>query len=303
MRSGGAQPGASARPTEAASRRHARGVTSFVCMPSHLRSLAPRLVPQEPQATGAPPQHRALATSVGMAGASQVSGAESGDDDGDDADTLELVKRYANCPQTGISLESLREFGVQVEDPALRTATLLTAASFLAHELPIRLAHRIVELAELPYGLSDTKGVRKVREWYIQSLRELVAQKAPATLEDDARFTACVERIYERHSPTLVSMASGVQELRRKLISGQGTVATAGVGADAGMGKREGATEQELPELLEQTLRPYLDRFYSSRIGIRTLIEQHCALHHPKPGWVGVIKTECSPHKIALEAM
>ena len=47
--------------------------------------------------------------------------------------------------------------------------TLLRASQFLAEELPVRLAHRVKELDELPHGLSDMPSITKVKEWYAQS--------------------------------------------------------------------------------------------------------------------------------------
>lgn len=36
-------------------------------------------------------------------------------------------------------------------------------------ELPVRLAHRVKELDELPYNLSEMPSIRKVKNWYAQS--------------------------------------------------------------------------------------------------------------------------------------
>jgi pyruvate dehydrogenase kinase 2/3/4 len=38
-----------------------------------------------------------------------------------------------------------------------------------AEELPIRLAHRVKDLDELPLGLHDMPSIRKVKNWYAQS--------------------------------------------------------------------------------------------------------------------------------------
>lgn len=39
----------------------------------------------------------------------------------------------------------------------------------LTEELPIRLAHRIKELDQLPHNLSDMPSIQKVKNWYGQS--------------------------------------------------------------------------------------------------------------------------------------
>lgn len=47
--------------------------------------------------------------------------------------------------------------------------TLFRASQFLSEELPIRLAHRVQELAELPDGLSEMPSIQRVRDWYSNS--------------------------------------------------------------------------------------------------------------------------------------
>lgn len=46
---------------------------------------------------------------------------------------------------------------------------MFRASQFLAEELPIRLAHRVQELNELPDGLSDMPSIQRVQDWYAQS--------------------------------------------------------------------------------------------------------------------------------------
>ena len=47
--------------------------------------------------------------------------------------------------------------------------TLFRASQFLSEELPIRLAHRVQELGELPDGLNEMPSINRVRDWYAQS--------------------------------------------------------------------------------------------------------------------------------------
>ncbi len=51
----------------------------------------------------------------------------------------------------------------------LRSGTLFRASQFLSEELPIRLAHRVQELADLPDGLNEMPSIKKVQDWYAQS--------------------------------------------------------------------------------------------------------------------------------------
>lgn len=51
----------------------------------------------------------------------------------------------------------------------LPLGTLFRASQFLSEELPIRLAHRVQDLGELPDGLSEMPSIKKVQDWYAQS--------------------------------------------------------------------------------------------------------------------------------------
>lgn len=153
---------------------------------------------------------------------------------------------------------------------------------FLPPQLPIRLAHRITELEALPYGLSDTAGVKRCRDWYVQSFSELVTCPVPRTNESEEHFAQLLATIYERHANTLINMSAGLAEVHKAMAGPDGQV----------------------PIVVEDTISPFLDSFYSSRIGIRTLIQQHLAMRQkPEEGWAGVIKTDMSPEDVALKAM
>ena len=39
----------------------------------------------------------------------------------------------------------------------------------VSEELPVRLAHRVKELDQLPHNLSDMPSINKVKNWYAQS--------------------------------------------------------------------------------------------------------------------------------------
>lgn len=64
----------------------------------------------------------------------------------------------------GVSLRQMVQFG---EKPS--TGTLFRASQFLSEELPIRLAHRVQELNDLPDGLNEMPSICRVRDWYAQS--------------------------------------------------------------------------------------------------------------------------------------
>ena len=148
-------------------------------------------------------------------------------------------------------------------------------------ELPVRLAHRVAELENLPRGLSLKPQVRKVRDWYVESFRELRAIPELVSAQDEREFNDLLSKIKMRHNNVVPLMAMGVASLKEDL------------------------RHQQIHELPDIHL--FLDRFYMSRIGIRMLIGQHVALHdkaqqdsHVR---VGLIDTQVSPVKLAQEAI
>ena len=79
---------------------------------------------------------------------------------------LERLSEYSRQPQRGVTLQQLMSVG---EKPS--SVALLASAQFLAQQLPIRLARRVMELDSLPYGLSHTAAVQCVKGWYKTSFK------------------------------------------------------------------------------------------------------------------------------------
>ncbi|KAJ7217651.1 mitochondrial branched-chain alpha-ketoacid dehydrogenase kinase-domain-containing protein [Mycena haematopus] len=224
------------------------------------------------------------------------------------------IHHFASFPQTGVSLQQMVLFG---QNPS--QGTLLKASQFLAEELPVRLAHRVKELDELPHNLSAMPSINKVKNWYAQSFEELISFP-PITLPPDIR-QALMMRSDETALPESIPNPSM-----------QGIGFTPGNGANGTgfnklklrvpMERRYYANTQDVefpPEVQHYNRRftktletiksrhdptvttvaqgvlewkksqrtstigldiqAWLDRFYLSRIGIRFLIGQHIALN------------------------
>lgn len=73
------------------------------------------------------------------------------------SDVFDDIYRCSFKRQTGVSLKYMMDFG---SIPTKRN--LLLSAQFLHKELPIRLAHRVTELENLPLGLSHKPPILKV---------------------------------------------------------------------------------------------------------------------------------------------
>lgn len=103
---------------------------------------------------------------------------------------MDTIKHYSSFPATGVSLRQMVQFGERpstggemskgnVSEARLTdaTGTLFRASQFLSEELPIRLAHRVQELGDLPDGLNDMPSIKKVQEWYAQSFEVCLEKK------------------------------------------------------------------------------------------------------------------------------
>ncbi|KAF8017684.1 hypothetical protein BT93_H2777 [Corymbia citriodora subsp. variegata] len=187
---------------------------------------------------------------------------------------IDEVHRWGCLKQTGVSLKYMMEFGSR---PSERN--LLISAQFLHKELPIRIARRAIELENLPYGLSEKPAVLKVRDWYLDSFRDVRAFPEIKDTVDERDFTQMIKAVKVRHNNVVPMMALGVQQLKKDM--------------------KQKVVCEDLDEIHQ-----FLDRFYMSRIGIRMLIGQHVELHNPNPPphCVGYIHTRMSPVEVARNA-
>ncbi|KAL8481182.1 hypothetical protein ACS0TY_027099 [Phlomoides rotata] len=187
---------------------------------------------------------------------------------------IEEVQKWGSLKQTGVSLRYMMEFGSR---PTPRN--LLISAQFLHKELPIRIARRALELESLPHGLSFKPAILKVRDWYLDSFRDLRSFPSIKDNIDELDFTQMIKLIKVRHNNVVPMMALGVQQWKKDL--------------------NPKLVYEDLDEIHQ-----FLDRFYLSRIGIRMLIGQHVALHDPDPppDCVGYIHTKMSPVEVARSA-
>jgi pyruvate dehydrogenase kinase 2/3/4 len=117
-------------------------------------------------------------------------------------------------------------------------------ACFLHRELPVRLAHRAVELEETPVFKSSSS-IRTVCNGYKRSFAEITSCPAPFDKDKEAQFARILEDIYERHATTLITMARGAHEIKTQM-------------------EKDTADFADFVDVQRR-----LDEFYLSRIGIR----------------------------------
>ncbi|KAG0652934.1 Pyruvate dehydrogenase (acetyl-transferring) kinase [Hyphodiscus hymeniophilus] len=116
---------------------------------------------------------------------------------------MDTIKHYSSFPATGVSLRQMVQFG---ERPS--TGTLFKASQFLSEELPIRLAHRVQELGDLPDGLNDMPSIKKVQDWYAQSFEEITTLPKPLLSKDVRDQLMKPAKLNGKHSKILAEVTN-----------------------------------------------------------------------------------------------
>lgn len=196
-------------------------------------------------------------------------------------DVASLIHKHASRSQTGASLQTLMKTGrgeylhkTFENEPAApadaKVATdkiLMQVAGFLRHELPIRLAHRILDLERVPL-MKEMESVQQVKDLYVMSFLELLSvEKQISTMQQEEAFAQILESIYERHASVLVQMARGAFELRAAIRTGTVSLDEHHhykYHKNTNGRKRVGGPVEF--DVMEDT-HAFLDRFYISRIG------------------------------------
>ncbi|EKX54886.1 hypothetical protein GUITHDRAFT_63012 [Guillardia theta CCMP2712] len=183
---------------------------------------------------------------------------------------------YAKKKEFKLNLSELIKFGRDADKN-----TLLMSAVFLQKELPIRLGKRIQELQSLPVPMYSTKAVTELAMLYEESFFRILNHEVPRHSRAEESFSAMLIDIKEKHRMVQANIADGFLEMNR-----------AGV-------PKWAVESDEIQQLL--------NRFYTGRIGIRLLIDQHLSLridarNRPKR-FVGCVQTECNIKEVILDAV
>uniref|UniRef100_A0A4W4H5B4 Protein-serine/threonine kinase n=1 Tax=Electrophorus electricus TaxID=8005 RepID=A0A4W4H5B4_ELEEL len=149
-------------------------------------------------------------------------------------------------------------------------------------ELPVRLANIMKEIDFLPDKLISTPSVQLLHSWYAQSLIEIVdfLEKDPDDKKVLRNFTETLINVRNRHNNVVPTMAQGVLEYKEAF------------GVDP---------------VTNQNVQYFLDRFYTSRISTRMLMNQHTLIFsgstnpaHPKH--IGSIDPNCDVVEVVKDA-
>uniref|UniRef100_A0AAY4E8P3 Protein-serine/threonine kinase n=1 Tax=Denticeps clupeoides TaxID=299321 RepID=A0AAY4E8P3_9TELE len=185
------------------------------------------------------------------------------------------VEYYSRFSPSPMSIKQFLDFGRE-------NACEKTSYVFLRKELAVRLANTMREINLLPDNLLGQPSVKLVQTWYSQSFEELLdyeprSPEDPRTLND---FLESLTKIRNRHNDVVPTMAQGVIEYKDKF------------GFDP---------------FVSSNVQYFLDRFYTSRISYRMLINQHTLLFgdatnpsHPKH--IGSIDPACNVAEVVTDA-
>lgn len=119
-----------------------------------------------------------------------------------------LAKKSQTTP---VTLAVLKNWNLKGDE------MLLFGATWLQQELKIRLAKQIYDMDRMPSGLNLMPSMRKVRYWYVLSFEEIVASHKIQSETGYFEFAKLVEKIYERHAPTMITVARGIFEFRDEM--------------------------------------------------------------------------------------
>ncbi|KAL8761387.1 MAG: hypothetical protein Q9184_002482 [Pyrenodesmia sp. 2 TL-2023] len=192
------------------------------------------------------------------------------------------VARLAAQPLHALTLADLVRHG----RPPLSTEALFSSANFTLSLLPIRLAHRIQSLRNLPFIVVSNPHIAQIYNNYVHSLSTLLPyqERRIASLEDEIQFTEVMADLVQTHSNTIPILARGFRECRKYI------------------------SPRDVTRFLDEHLR--------ARIGTRLIAEQHIALHlsskphnggaatpqeHDQPNYIGVIDTALRPADIVRQ--
>ncbi|KAK6211837.1 hypothetical protein LQW54_005697 [Pestalotiopsis sp. IQ-011] len=187
------------------------------------------------------------------------------------------VANLSNQHQHSLSLADLVKHG----RPPLAARSLFSSANFTLSLLPIRLAHRIQALRNLPFIVVSNPNISKIYNNYLHSLSTLLPWKhrTISNVEGEIQFTSVLAELVHTHQDTIPILAKGFLECRRYISPGEVT--------------------------------RFLDEHLRARIGTRLIAEQHIALHYSSavhfdpaasptpcpehPSFIGVIDTALCP--------
>jgi hypothetical protein len=117
---------------------------------------------------------------------------------------LDWVQKRTPRP---VSLRQLAFFGRK-----LTAEKLVSSGDFVQQELPTRLAHRIREMQELPFGVVSNAHLCRVYEMYYNAFNQFRKFPRIRTLEDNDRFCLLLNKLLNEHLSVIPNLVIGAIE-------------------------------------------------------------------------------------------
>lgn len=106
-----------------------------------------------------------------------------------------------------ISLRQLMVFG-----RSLTESRLIASANYVRTELPIRLAHRIRDIQQLPYVVVSNPHIKTVYDLYYDAFDSFRKVREIKTLEDNDVLCAIIRKMLKEHLTVIPKLAMGILE-------------------------------------------------------------------------------------------
>lgn len=181
------------------------------------------------------------------------------------ANELSVIHELSRERATAMSLRVLFDFA-SAKSTVPHEQRRVMMAEFLQRELPIRMAQRIVELEQLPFGLGACPDVRWVIDTYSRHVERLALRDKPSTPDLEESFAADVNLVLHNRVQVLKRLSMAVRR-----------------------------ANLECREPIDEAM----DRFFVGRIGLRLLVEHYLSA---RSRGTGEISSACCPGAIATEA-
>ena len=175
-----------------------------------------------------------------------------------------IINRLKTCDETLITKKNL----INMMDSNINNR-IIYASQFTYNEMPLRFSKRIKELEELPFNIDDTHLISTIREWYIDSLNDILDLEYPDDLTKCKILHDAMKGIYDRHTGTLVTMAGGLNDINRENIN----------------------------------INKFLDNFYTNRTRTRLLTYNFLSYFDEQENHIGAINLKCNINKVIERAV
>ena len=170
------------------------------------------------------------------------------------------IKRLAMFKPTPIRIDYLTNY-LKMSN---RNDTILNMAYFMQKEMPVRLAHRVIQLNSMPNEMANDILIKNITELYKDSLFRIKDMKIE-NYKDAIKLASVLDDIKKNHKDVAYDISISLQYLKDNI------------------------------EKQSFNIDDFLNRFYNSRIGIRTLIGNYTSICNEKNG---IVNDKCNPYNV-----